>query len=177
MALGGIPRRGIYDNMKTAVDKVKKGKGRVVNARFSALCSHYLFDAEFCNGASGWEKGIVEKNVQDSRRRIWQDAGKQRFSTFAELNDWLLDRCKALWQEVRAFALEHHKGCRPSIHILIWSSHAARLRFCRRLVLTLSVVSARIRLSTIFLSKDRFCGALSFLTKQPSSPKLTSSIQ
>ena len=25
-ALGGIPRRGIYDNMKTAVDKVKKGK-------------------------------------------------------------------------------------------------------------------------------------------------------
>ena len=101
MALGGIPRRGIYDNMKTAVDKVKKGKGRVVNARFSALCSHYLFDAEFCNVASGWEKGIVEKNVQDSRRRIWQDAGKQRFSTFAELNDWLLDRCKALWQEVR----------------------------------------------------------------------------
>jgi transposase len=25
--LGGIPRRGIYDNMKTAVDKVNKGKG------------------------------------------------------------------------------------------------------------------------------------------------------
>ena len=24
-ALGGIPRRGIYDNMKTAVDKVKNG--------------------------------------------------------------------------------------------------------------------------------------------------------
>jgi hypothetical protein len=63
--------RGIYDNMKTAVDRVTKGKGRVVNARFSALCSHYLFDAEFCNVASGWEKGVVEKNVQDSRRRIW----------------------------------------------------------------------------------------------------------
>lgn len=28
-ALGGIPRRGIYDNMKTAVDKVKRGKARV----------------------------------------------------------------------------------------------------------------------------------------------------
>jgi hypothetical protein len=37
-------RRGIYDNMKTAVDKVKKGKGRVVNARFAAMCAHYLFD-------------------------------------------------------------------------------------------------------------------------------------
>ena len=28
--------------MKTAVDKVKKGKGRVVNARFAAMCAHYL---------------------------------------------------------------------------------------------------------------------------------------
>ena len=36
-ALGGIPRRGIYDNMKTAVDKVKKGKGRIVNKRFAAI--------------------------------------------------------------------------------------------------------------------------------------------
>ena len=29
-ALGGVARRGIYDNMKTAVDKVKKGKGPFV---------------------------------------------------------------------------------------------------------------------------------------------------
>ena len=68
-ALGGIPRRGIYDNMKTAVDKVKKGKGRVVNARFAVMCAHYLYDPDFCNVAVGWEKGVVEKNVQDSRRR------------------------------------------------------------------------------------------------------------
>ena len=99
-ALGGIPRRGIYDNMKTAVDRVKKGKGRVVNARFSALCSHYLFDPDFCNVASGWEKGIVEKNVQDSRRRIWQEAGSMRFASLAELNAWLLARCRALWERL-----------------------------------------------------------------------------
>jgi transposase len=68
-ALGGVARRGIYDNMRTAVDKVNKGKGRTVNARFAVMCAHYLFDADFCNVASGWEKGIVEKNVQDSRRR------------------------------------------------------------------------------------------------------------
>ena len=89
-ALGGIPRRGIYDNMKTAVDKVKKGKARIVNSRFAAMASHYLFDPDFCNVASGWEKGVVEKNVQDSRQRIWQDAGKERFSSFDELNAWLL---------------------------------------------------------------------------------------
>ncbi|EKZ98068.1 MULTISPECIES: IS21 family transposase [Burkholderiales] len=100
-ALGGVARRGIYDNMKTAVDKVKKGKGRVVNARFAAMCAHYLFDPDFCNRASGWEKGRVEKEVQDSRRRIWVEAGQRRFGSFAELNAWLGERCRALWQELR----------------------------------------------------------------------------
>ena len=100
-ALGGIPRRGIYDNMKTAVDKVNKGKGRVVNARFAVMCAHYLFDPDFCNVASGWEKGVVEKNVQDSRRRIWLDAQSRRFGSFAELNTWLGERCRSLWSELR----------------------------------------------------------------------------
>ena len=70
--LGGVPRRGIYDNMRTAVDKVGRGKERQVNARFSAMVSHFLFEAEFCNPASGWEKGQIEKNVQDARHRLWQ---------------------------------------------------------------------------------------------------------
>jgi transposase len=100
-ALGGVARRGIYDNMKTAVDKVFKGKGRTVNARFAVMCAHYLYDPDFCNVASGWEKGRVEKNVQDSRRRIWIDAAKQRFGSFVELNAWLGARCRSLWDEVR----------------------------------------------------------------------------
>jgi transposase len=98
-ALGGVTRRGIYDNMKTAVDKVKKGKARIVNARFAAMCSHYLFDADFCNVASGWEKGVVEKNVQDSRRRIWIEAGERRFGSFEELNAWLGERCRSVWAD------------------------------------------------------------------------------
>ena len=100
-ALGGVARRGIYDNMRTAVDKVHKGKGRTVNARFAVMCAHYLYDADFCNVASGWEKGRVEKNVQDSRRRIWIEAARRRFGSFAELNAWLGERCRALWAEVR----------------------------------------------------------------------------
>lgn len=99
-ALGGVARRGIYDNMKTAVDKISKGNGRIVNTRFYAMVSHYLFDAEFCNVASGWEKGIVEKNVQDARRRLWIDAKQQRFGSFEELNVWLENRCRALWLEL-----------------------------------------------------------------------------
>jgi transposase len=103
----GIARRGIYDNMKTAVDKVKKGKGRVVNSRFMAMCAHYLFDPEFCNVASGWEKGIVEKNVQDSRRRVWLEASKRRWGSFEELNAWLGARCRELWQQI---AHPEHEG-------------------------------------------------------------------
>ncbi|MFX9703677.1 IS21 family transposase, partial [Acinetobacter baumannii] len=57
--LGGVPQRGIFDNMRTAVDKIGKGKARQVNARFTARASHYVFEPAFCNPASGWEKGQV----------------------------------------------------------------------------------------------------------------------
>jgi transposase len=96
-AFGGIPRRGIYDNMKTAVDKVRRGKVRDVNARFATMVSHYLFEAQFCNPASGWEKGQIEKNVQDARHRIWPTV--PAVATLDALNIWLQDRCLALWQE------------------------------------------------------------------------------
>jgi transposase len=52
----GVPRRGIYDNMSTAVDRIGPGKQRAVNSRFAAMASHYLFETEFCNRAAGWEK-------------------------------------------------------------------------------------------------------------------------
>ena len=96
-AFGGVPRRGIYDNMKTAVDKVGRGKERQVNARFEAMCGHYLFEPEFCNVASGWEKGIVEKNVQDRRRQIWMEVSDQRWPSMAKLNDFLAQRCRQHW--------------------------------------------------------------------------------
>ena len=43
--------------MRTAVDKVGRGKERSVNARFLAMTSHYLFEAEFCNPARGLGEG------------------------------------------------------------------------------------------------------------------------
>jgi transposase len=69
--LGGVPQRGMYDNMKTAVDRVGTGKARQVNARFAAMASHYLFDPEFCNPAAGWEKGQVVRrdNQRENARR------------------------------------------------------------------------------------------------------------
>ena len=105
-AFGGVPERGIYDNMKTAVDKVGRGKARTVNQRFQAMVSHYLFEAEFCNPAAGWEKGQVEKQVRDLRHRLWQDA--PGFASLAALNAWLRQRCTDLWQEL-PHPLDRHR--------------------------------------------------------------------
>jgi transposase len=100
---GGVPGRGIYDNMKTAVDRVGRSKQRDVNARFKAMASHYVFEPEFCNPAAGWEKGQVEKNVRDARNRLWQVM--PIFKDLEELNQWLEDRCIALWSETAHQAL------------------------------------------------------------------------
>ena len=89
--LGGVPQRGIFDNMKTAVDKIGTGKARQVNARFAAMASHYLFEPEFCNPASGWEKGQVEHQVQTIRGRFFQP--RLRFASIEELNGWLEAEC------------------------------------------------------------------------------------
>ena len=97
--LGGVPQRGIFDNMKTAVDRIGQGKVRQVNARFAAMASHYLFETDFCNPASGWEKGQVEKNVQDARRRLWQPM--PNFPDLDALNAWLEERCIAQWGEIQ----------------------------------------------------------------------------
>ncbi|NNM52109.1 MAG: hypothetical protein HKM02_07775 [Pseudomonadales bacterium] len=83
--------------MKTAVDKVGEGKLRNVNARFLAMTGHYLFEADFCNRASGWEKGIVEKNVQDRRRQLGQELQHRHWSNLAEINAWLATECRAAW--------------------------------------------------------------------------------
>jgi transposase len=97
-AFGGVPERGIYDNMKTAVDKVGRGKARDVNARFKAMASHFVFETTFCNPAAGWEKGQIEKHVRDARSRLWQPT--PRFGSLSELNAWLEARCYALWDEL-----------------------------------------------------------------------------
>ena len=53
----GACGRGIYDNMKTAVETVFVGKDRLYNRRFLQMCSHYLIEPVACTPASGWEKG------------------------------------------------------------------------------------------------------------------------
>jgi transposase len=68
---GGVPGRIRYDNLKPAVVRVMKGRGRIETERFIALRSHYGFESFFCQpGVKGaHEKGGVEGEVGRFRRR------------------------------------------------------------------------------------------------------------
>jgi hypothetical protein len=58
------------------------------------MCSHYLIEPVACTPAAGWEKGQVEKQVQDIRN--WLFLPRPRFADITELNAWLADRCQSL---------------------------------------------------------------------------------
>jgi transposase len=89
----GACTRGIYDNMKTAVETIFAGKDRLYNRRFLQMCSHHLVEPVACTPASGWEKGQVENQVGLVRERFFTP--RLRFKSYDELNAWLLDKCVA----------------------------------------------------------------------------------
>lgn len=90
--LGGIPPTLVYDNPKTAVTKILKGPYREEHTVFSSLKAHYLFDSEFCNPASGNEKGTVENLVKFVRRNAMVPVPK--VNSLEELNQKLLAWCE-----------------------------------------------------------------------------------
>ncbi len=89
----GACTRGIYDNMKTAVETIFVGKDRQYNRRFLQMCSHHLVEPVACTPASGWEKGQVENQVGLVRERFFTP--RLRFKSDDELNAWLMDKCIA----------------------------------------------------------------------------------
>ena len=89
----GACTRGIYDNMKTAVETIFVGRERAYNRRFLQMCGHYLVEPVACTPASGWEKGQVENQVGLVRERFFTP--RLRAGSYDEMNALLLDRCVA----------------------------------------------------------------------------------
>src|SRR6056297_1422042 len=75
---GGACTRGIYDNMRTAVDAVFTGKQRTYNRRFVQMCSHYLVDPVACTPASGWGEPCRATGPSDSGERAGREPGGHR---------------------------------------------------------------------------------------------------
>ncbi len=85
---GGVCRRGIYDNMKSAVKRLLTGNHRKLQERFEIFCSHYLYKPDFCNPARGNEKGRVENLVGYVRRNFFSPF--PHFNSIEELNERLM---------------------------------------------------------------------------------------
>jgi transposase len=85
---GGTPLRGIYDNMKTAVQKVLKGREREWNTSFERLCVHYRIEPTACTPARAYEKGRVERQVEIDRQQFFTPLPKGE--SLQEINDRLI---------------------------------------------------------------------------------------
>lgn len=107
----GIPQKVIFDNARVAV---KEGFGihAKMQDRYTAFAAHYAFKAEFCNIASGHEKGLVEGLVGWTRRNIFVPV--PRVESIEELNEELLKRCLK-YREHRITGRNHDVGTMAKI--------------------------------------------------------------
>jgi transposase len=90
-----VPKAIRFDNLTPAVKKVLPHGERELTEEFQNFVFHYGFETEFCNPASGNEKGHVEamvkytrnnfllpeipfSNLEDLNRSFWGAAEKDR---------------------------------------------------------------------------------------------------
>jgi transposase len=89
----GVFRTLRYDNLTAAVKKILRGYRREETSRVIAFRSHWGFAAEYCNPASGNEKGGVENEVGRYRRN-WLVPVPEA-NDLATLNEQLTAGCLA----------------------------------------------------------------------------------
>lgn len=88
---GGVFKTLRYDNMKSVVRKILRGYQRVETDRMIAFRSHWGYQSEYCNPASGNEKGGVEGELGWFRRN-WLVPVPEA-SDLAALNQQILAAC------------------------------------------------------------------------------------
>ena len=68
---GGSCRRGIYDNMRTAVAAIFVGRQRTFNRRFLQLCSHHLVEPTACTPRPAGRRGRSRTRSAPPRDRLF----------------------------------------------------------------------------------------------------------
>ena len=89
---GGVPRRISYDNLKTAVYRILKGRNRQEQEAFVAFRSYYLFASHYCTPGQAHEKGGVESDAGYACRNFMAPIPKA--PSFAALNEHLRGACQ-----------------------------------------------------------------------------------
>jgi transposase len=83
----------IYDNLTTAVQKILRGKSRILQESYDKFRGYYNFVPRFCNPGQGHEKGGVEGLVGYARRNYMVPVPMA--DTLEDLNKKLLQECLA----------------------------------------------------------------------------------
>lgn len=105
--LGGVPPVIRFDNMSTAVKAIRALGERELTENFRRLQCHYGFTSNFCNPASGHEKGAVENYVGNSRRNLF--VPMPEIEDLEAYNKELLATCDAHLEKVH-YKLERLVG-------------------------------------------------------------------
>ncbi|WP_139367992.1 IS21 family transposase [Priestia abyssalis] len=84
---GGVPTHLRIDNLTAAVVAIGKGDKRTYTDSFLRFQSHYGFEVQACNPASGHEKGNVEKKVDYTRNNLF--VTPPEMEDFSQLANWL----------------------------------------------------------------------------------------
>ena len=117
--IGGTPIRIKADNMTTAVAHVGKGTHRDLSEGFARFMLHYRFQSDFCNPASGNEKGNVENKVGYSRRNFLVPV--PTIEDFDVYNEQLLVLCE---KDADRIHYKHHVPIRE-----LWEEEKQKLLY------------------------------------------------
>jgi transposase len=90
---GCVPREVWWDNPKTVVKQIFKGRERRPNDRYLALASHYRFEPLYCMPARGNEKPYAETRVRVLQKQ-WATPVPAA-THLGTLNAYLRERCVA----------------------------------------------------------------------------------
>ncbi|MEO7650740.1 MAG: IS21 family transposase [Bryobacteraceae bacterium] len=90
---GGVFQKLRYDNMSSLVKKMLRGRQRIETDRIIVFRSHWGFQSEYCNPASGNEKGGVEGELGWFRRNCLVPIPEAE--NLESLNENLLAMCLA----------------------------------------------------------------------------------
>lgn len=94
--MGKVPKVIRFDNLSPAVKKILPHGERELTEEFQRFVFHYGFACEFCNPASGNEKGHVEAKVKYIRNNFLLP--ELTIYDLKSLNDSLWEKCERDWQ-------------------------------------------------------------------------------
>lgn len=103
--IGGVPNIIRFDNLSPVVKAIKAQGEREVTDAFRRFQCHFGFESNFCNPASGHEKGSVENYIGYSRRNYFVPLPKTE--DLIDYNKQLLKECDKELQN------EHYKLEKP----------------------------------------------------------------